>query len=1358
MDCRDFSENLQAYLDNELPEIERVALEEHLQTCTSCTEELRELSMVNRVLEKAFASRPPAGGFMARVIAKITGAAPAQKKAAPAQEEEKDPSTSLVGQTLAGYKILEKIGSGGMGTVYRAVQLSMSRDVALKVLYHRYSQDENFVKRFIREARSAGGLNHSNIVRVYDVGHEGGFYYMSQEFVQGRSALQILASEGRMSPERALDVTIQVARALEHAQKRSIIHRDVKPENLIVNDEGHVKLADLGLAKKTGVSQDASVTMEGQVMGTPQYMSPEQVVDSSNVDHRTDIYSLGASLYYMVTGERPFEGKTSMEAMVAVIHDSIEFTREHLAFVPKQIVKIVQKMTEKDPAKRYQTATELIRDLEYVRNRPLTYQAPAAPPRSRAVRTAAARREREPSSAIEKKASNYMWLAAVAAGLLLVIGLWVVLSTSKPERQPDKVREITHQQEQRRETPPLPAPSPTPRDVEVARKPDFEGEAKKEWEAAVKFRTEHPEEYAEILDRFQAIFQGYPSSKYASKAQTVHGETVKKLDSMMSDIKSRAEELRKVSNYNGAIALWAEFEEKCAGTEFADTAASYRVQLGTQQRARFNRDIKAAKAKQDAGDFDGAIWQVEKVAEYGTREMAKQALALKAEIETTAAAIASEKKSRQQEELLVEFYRQTAENMMDGQYVRAVESIETAASDPHFAIISDYINLERADILRLMDMKKVLSKAFKKMESATLDSVINLRDRDKAVVGRVKEISPDVFVLTPKDKGAGTFVTLNVGRLAPGEVVRLTKDLFADASQARNTYYLFYLYEGDFAKAVEYLDKLTGRKRTVVEKKQAKTPPEEKKETGEELAEASERLKELMKKYGQGLDDDTKKQLEKEIGKLAQDKPGAKPGGQKGQEVAEEIVDPGDPKYAICYMKYEVVKPIIAEVLRERNAKKLYDSGKLAYRKKDYEEAQDCFERLLSEEFSDVNYLDETKREEIAKLLKNIDAKSGRTLAKKDIEKDDIASLFNASKIEKLRNGKYRVTYDFTTKEQLKDFMINRDLLKDERIEELFGWRDKKVTNYEEVPAWSVVRYQKYSMVNGKGDRTFCWKGIVDGDVTIEFSAIPMGRENVVAVLHNSEEGGYMLATSFRGGDGNWHREKFGLTRSVIFRRYWDDDPRVRLPNGGWQVIGGAGKIIVNPRTHYAVKAVKKENKLTFSINGQRYVEGMDNTWHKGRAGVWAPETNVLYTNIRITGTLDKEWVEKELERLGRKKKEEEKKDKTAQKEDPYKDASESTKRLLDQAKKINDITNEDLIRLRKIADLAETMGPWGQRAIDGLSREIGRMDVEELRRRLDEIERWLDNAGRGGPPGPGGGGWPGGGRPGGGRGGGRGR
>jgi hypothetical protein len=285
----------------------------------------------------------------------------------------------------------------------------------------------------------------------------------------------------------------------------------------------------------------------------------------------------------------------------------------------------------------------------------------------------------------------------------------------------------------------------------------------------------------------------------------------------------------------------------------------------------------------------------------------------------------------------------------------------------------------------------------------------------------------------------------------------------------------------------------------------------------------------------------------------------------------------------------------------------------------------------------------------------------------------------------------------------------------------------------------------------------------VDGDVTLEFTAVPLRLRNVMGMLCHGGEGAYVMAISYDTGDVDRHHRIFGRTRTVLFRDYWDDEPHIRLLNGGWGTVGSAAVQVVKLNNAYKLKLVRKDDALALYVGGARYAEGKDNTWHKGRVALWARETNVLFTSVRITGELDKKWIEEEMKRLGRQKKEDrEKKPEVAKKEDAYKGASPGTKRILDEASKLEGVTAEDLMRLRKLADMADGMGDWADRIFDRLVGEIRRMkNAEELRRRLDEIERWLNGPGGndpGGWPRPGGGNWPGGGRPGGGRGGGRGR
>ena len=265
---------------------------------------------------------------------------------------------------VPGYQIIDRIGSGGMGTVYKARQLSMDRIVALKVLNERYSSNGEFVDRFIREARAAGQLNHPNVIHVHDISRANGRHYFSMEFVDGQSVKELLRAEKKIEVNRALDIALQAAKALEFAHENKIVHRDVKPDNIMLTKEGIVKIADLGIAK-TFEEQAASPKERRRVMGTPHYMAPEQALGKA-IDHRVDIYSLGATLYHMVTGKTPFGGSTAGEILKAHIQESLPPIQDLNPKVPDPVCFMIERMMAKLPEKRYPDMTRVIADIERV--------------------------------------------------------------------------------------------------------------------------------------------------------------------------------------------------------------------------------------------------------------------------------------------------------------------------------------------------------------------------------------------------------------------------------------------------------------------------------------------------------------------------------------------------------------------------------------------------------------------------------------------------------------------------------------------------------------------------------------------------------------------------------------------------------------------------------------------------------------------------------------------------------------------------------------------------------------------------------------------------------------------------------
>jgi serine/threonine-protein kinase len=269
----------------------------------------------------------------------------------------------LVSQQVPGYQMLEKLGQGGMGTVYKARQLSMNRLVAIKVLHARLARDSAFLERFRREAHTAARFSSNNVVQAIDVGSAGELHYFVMEYVEGRTVRQEI-DEGKIYGEReALDIILQVARALDEAHRRGLIHRDVKPGNIILTANGVAKLADLGLARDTA-DRAAIHAEKGTLVGTPYYIAPEQIEGRDDIDIRADLYALGATLYHMVTGQPPFRGKDVDAILDAHLEDELT-PPDHLnTALSAGVGEVAEFLMAKDPGDRYRTPADLIIDLE----------------------------------------------------------------------------------------------------------------------------------------------------------------------------------------------------------------------------------------------------------------------------------------------------------------------------------------------------------------------------------------------------------------------------------------------------------------------------------------------------------------------------------------------------------------------------------------------------------------------------------------------------------------------------------------------------------------------------------------------------------------------------------------------------------------------------------------------------------------------------------------------------------------------------------------------------------------------------------------------------------------------------------
>jgi tRNA A-37 threonylcarbamoyl transferase component Bud32 len=296
----------------------------------------------------------------------------------------------LTGRTLGDYRILRRIGQGGMGQVYLAEQMSLKRHVALKILRAELAANPSSLQRFKAEAEAVAKVTHANIVQVYAYGEAEGFPYIALEYVEGRNLKEYVARKGPPKLAASLSIIRQIAAGLLRAGEAGIVHRDVKPENILLTAKGEVKVADFGLSRSLIAEQrPLNLTQSGVIMGTPLYMSPEQV-QGQPLDARTDIYSLGVTCYYMLAGKPPFDGATPFDVAMKHVRDEAPPLSAVCPDLPEGLCAIVHKMMAKDPTRRYQNAREILRDLARLRggaagssmavSRPLSSGELAVPP------------------------------------------------------------------------------------------------------------------------------------------------------------------------------------------------------------------------------------------------------------------------------------------------------------------------------------------------------------------------------------------------------------------------------------------------------------------------------------------------------------------------------------------------------------------------------------------------------------------------------------------------------------------------------------------------------------------------------------------------------------------------------------------------------------------------------------------------------------------------------------------------------------------------------------------------------------------------------------------------------------------
>jgi hypothetical protein len=389
------------------------------------------------------------------ISARAAGGDPGSSFAASPPVAARAATTADIGRVLQGtmlgpYRLDEFVGGGGMGAVFRALDTTLDRTVAVKVLARRQSDDEETLRRFRNEAQSAARLDHENIGRVHAVGSEGDWHYIVFEFIEGTNIRDLVRAEGPFEPARTIDVAIQVADALEHASEREIVHRDIKPSNIVITPAGRARLVDMGLARLHQVDGDADLTVSGMTLGTFDYISPEQARDPRAADVRSDLYSLGCTMFFMLVGRPPFAEGTMVQKLLQHQQAAPPVIDEIRPDVPRRLAAVVERLMEKDPLDRYQRPAVLVADLLACAE---AEGYAIASPRPAAVVVGA-----EPQAD-----SRLPWLVPALALAVTVGGLWLRSASERRSGGPAAVPDAALPADE-----PAPPDEPAPRRVRTA--------------------------------------------------------------------------------------------------------------------------------------------------------------------------------------------------------------------------------------------------------------------------------------------------------------------------------------------------------------------------------------------------------------------------------------------------------------------------------------------------------------------------------------------------------------------------------------------------------------------------------------------------------------------------------------------------------------------------------------------------------------------------------------------------------------------------------------------------------------------------------------------------------------------------
>lgn len=763
----------------ELAVKQKIVTSEQADECIRIVEEVARIgapaSLPDTMVHKGYISRADADAVLA-------------------QARSSGPKTT----SLAGYELLAKLGQGGMGVVYKARQVSVDRIVAIKILRPHLGRDEAYLERFIREAHAAAKLNHPNVVRAIDAGSADGYHYFVMEFADGQTAAERLKS-GPMGEAEALKITREMAKALAHAHSHGVVHRDVKPGNIMLLPGGTAKLADLGLAKT--IRADNSVTADGKTLGTPNYMSPEQARGQADLDGRSDIYSLGSTLFHFVTGAAPFLGSTAATVISKLLTEPTPDPQVLLPTISPAVRALIHKMMAKDPAQRQQTADELLADIDAASEG----QMPRPPSDGPAG-------EDKPAALWRR---HKALTAAVAGVLALAIG--IVAVNLAPQG------------------------------------PSVEELAQSAFDAAATYDKQNPDDPDAAIERLLAVINDYKGTDPAARAERLLQDVRRRKagQTVMRDVgrlKENCDKLAGQDKYGDAIELIDAFAEahddKLAGTE----AAKLRTELMAAAERRSTDLARQAAAALDKKDYAKVRAALETVAGFGLEEYAKMArdklaqidameegarrLAEWEKIKTEAAAM--RKEGRYEEAMaLIEKAKGLPLPGIAGLVEERIKALREALENARIAAEAKYAAVFRADVKPLI-AKRDYQGARKALENFTHRQDLkhaaapleqNRADLDrlaalwKAVGQRLTELRPrDVIRVNGKNvrfvSCGESMIRYKVGNaekgirltdMKAGDVLSLMPAPDEEEPRLRAAAFLLYDELGDIARAYDLL-------------------------------------------------------------------------------------------------------------------------------------------------------------------------------------------------------------------------------------------------------------------------------------------------------------------------------------------------------------------------------------------------------------------------------------------------------------------------------------------------------------------------------------------------------------------------